>query len=201
MLKVLIELQAAVKATCLAGSSLRQWELREQHWTLIQRLCGILGHFVDGTVKLFASSYPTLSDQLPYYIVISQRLEAQVISLQESDPNSELLHAVNAAWHKVNEYYCLTSSAQTTATIMDSRYKLQTFQHLKLENAWIEQAKADAYCLFEQRYRPGVDPQDASTSSENEFVDNLTQAVFGSQPGSTAAHVLETEFELDLGKA
>lgn len=78
MLDRLIKLRLAVHAVCRLEESVRSYQLSEEDWTLLRRLKSILSIFIKATEYLSGSSYPTLSVQLPYFIVLANRLEQSI---------------------------------------------------------------------------------------------------------------------------
>ena len=98
------------------------------------------------------SLYPTLSMQLPYFVVLASRLEQLIDELHLSDRESDLLYAVNEAWSKLNDYHTQTVSAQSIATILDPRFKLQTFHSLSWKEKWIMDAKMSIGWIFNAQY-------------------------------------------------
>ena len=108
----------------------------------------ILEIFVRATEHLSGSSYPTLSVQLAYFVVLASRLESLIDELRHTDPERDLLYAVNEAWAKLDQYHSQTASAQSITTILDPRYKLQTFRNLSWKEAWILDARASMVCIY-----------------------------------------------------
>lgn len=198
MIKELINLRLAVDALCGGEESLRLLSLNDGHWIILQKLCSVLEIFVDATVKLSGSSYPTLAEQLPWYIVLSKRLEDQVASLQDEDPSGELLTAVNNAWVKIDEYHVKTGSAQTTATILDPRLKLQTFRTMHWREEWIQEAKQEFMHIYNTKYAQDPSSRPASPTSDDDM-DEYSGIVFGSQVGNAPPPAPdESEIELYL---
>lgn len=110
MLDRLIQLRPAVHAVCQLEEALRPYQLSDSHWSLLECLKSILGIFIKATEHLSGSSYSTLSIQLPYFVVLANRLEHFIDELRETEPDSDLLQALNQAWHKLNHYHIQTAS-------------------------------------------------------------------------------------------
>ena len=195
----MIQLRPAVHAVCRLEESLKPYLLSEHDWSLVERLRSILNIFVKATEHLSGSSYPTLSVQLPYFVVLANRLEQLVDELRESDPDSELLQAVNSAWVKLNHYHAQTSSSQSIATILDPRYKLQTFRNLALTEQWITEAHTSIVETYNEQYAPRLSDTDPTTlesnPEQNEDDDDFLEAVFGSQQSTIS---LNTPSELEI---
>ena len=84
--------------------------LSDEDWTLLTHLRSILDIFVKATEHLSGSSYPTLSVQLPYFVVLASHFEKPVEELQQTDPGSDLLQAPTQAWIKLDQYHSQTAS-------------------------------------------------------------------------------------------
>ena len=169
-----------VHAVCRLEECLRPFSLSEEDWLLLGRLKTILEIFVRAAEHLSGSSYPTLSVQLPYFVVLASRLVSLIDELGHTDPESDLLYAINEAWAKLDQYHSQTASAQSIATILDPRYKLQTFRNLSWKEAWISNARASIVRIYNDQYAPsltdGTDPTPDATDLEDDFL----EAVFGS---------------------
>ena len=106
---------------------LHKFQLVHEEWVLLQRLKDILDIFVKATEHLSGSTYPTLSIQLPYFVILAARLEA--IIDQERITGSIFHAACDASW-KLDDYHSKSGSAQAIATILDPRCKVQVFRNL-----------------------------------------------------------------------
>ena len=181
MLNRLLQLRPAVHAICQLEQALRPYLLSEEDWNLIQRLKGILGIFVKATEHLSGSTYPTLSSQLPYFAILSSRLEKVVYDLRQTDPDSDLCQAVNQAWIKLNQYHRQTTSSQSIATILDPRCKLQTFRHLGWKDEWVTDAHTSFIHIFNQQYslktselqHPSTPDPFEDDKDEDNYADNV----------------------------
>ena len=111
MLDRLLKLRPEVHAVSRLEDTLRPYTLIEDNWNLLEQLKQILSIFVKATETLSGSSYPTLSIQLPYYVVIAARLEKLIESFRQTDLSSHLIQALNQAWVKLNQYHLQTISA------------------------------------------------------------------------------------------
>ena len=152
------------------------------------------------------SSYPTLSVQLPYFVVIASRLEKLVDDLSKKEPSC-LLQALNQAWVKLNEYHAKTASSQAISTILDPRYKLQTFRHLDWKDEWIMDAHKSFVDTYELQYAPkpvedsSLVPliSDTETSTgKPKHEDDFLNAVYGSQTIPLPPLNLRSEVEIYL---
>ena len=130
MLNRLLKLRPAVHAVTRLEDPLRQYALSDEDWSLLEQLRRILSIFVKATETLSGSTYPTLSIQLPYYVILAARLEKLIQEFCLTDLNSPVVQALNQSWVKLNQYHSQTTSTQAVTTILDPRYKLQTFRHL-----------------------------------------------------------------------
>ncbi|RPB18424.1 hypothetical protein L211DRAFT_772044, partial [Terfezia boudieri ATCC MYA-4762] len=131
---------------------LRSYLLSDDDWNLLSRLRSILDIFVKATEHLSGCSYPTLSVQLPYFAVLASRLEQLVEDLRETDPDSDLFQALTQAWIKLDQYHAQTASSQAIATILDPRYKLQTFRNLSWREEWITEAQTSFIQTYNDQY-------------------------------------------------
>ena len=129
---------------------LQKFQIQPDEWILIQRLKDILDIFVQATEHLSGSNYPTLSAQLPSFSVLAPRMESVVD--QECSANSIFYHACSASWHKLDEYHSKTGSVQAISTILDPRYKIQTFRNLGWRTEWIADAEASIRRVYKDQY-------------------------------------------------
>ena len=130
MIQRFLQLHPAIHAVCQLEVRLQVYTLSNEDWIHLVELQSILQVFVRATEQLSGHSYPTLSSQLPYFVVLALRLEESIEQMWVKDPESDLLYTVNSAWEKLDHYHSLTGSAQAIATIPDPRYKLTTFRNL-----------------------------------------------------------------------
>lgn len=186
MLNRLLQLRPAVHAVCRLEDSLRSHTLTDDDWILLDQLRSILSIFVKATETLSGSTYPTPSVQLPYYVVLASRLEKLIQDVHQAtgNPNSCLVDALNQAWVKLNQYHIQTTSTQSIATILDPRYKLQTFQHLDWKEDWIAEAHKSFVTTYDRQYAPlQLDPNlretlQHDTSDED---DDFMVSVYGTK--------------------
>ena len=196
MLRRLLILRPAVHAVCHLEESLRQYLLTEEDWILLGHLKSVLEIFVKATEQLSSSLYPTLSIQLPYFIVLASRLEQLIDELRLSDPESDLLYAVNEAWSKLNDYHTRAVSAQAIATILDPRFKLQTFYNLSWKEEWIMDAKMSIDRIYNAQYTSTIKADRPATPDPFED-DDIEEAVFRSQMSTTSINA-PSELEIYL---
>src|SRR5258706_15654302 len=97
MLQHLISLRPAVHAVCRLEETLRPYVLSATDWKLLEQLTSMLEIFVKATEHLSGSTYPTLSSQLPYFVVLAGRLEKYIDEMRVKESTNEILFAVNDA--------------------------------------------------------------------------------------------------------
>ena len=109
--------------------------LTENDWSTLYRLEQILDVFVEATSFASASTYPTLTQQLPYYQFIQNKLHEIVEkerAMDDGETSYLLWAAADEAYKKLNQYWQKTDehTGQIVATILDPRMKLMVFENL-----------------------------------------------------------------------
>ena len=200
MLNRFIQLRPAIHAICQIESSLLPYRLSNDDWNILIGLRSCLDTFIKATEHLSGSTYPTLSSQLPYFIVLASRLEGQINAMKSKDPANILIPALNAAWVKLDEYHSRTGSAQAIATILDPRYKLTALRNLSWTEPWIETARLSIERIYDTQYAPlPIDkPTTPEGSNEEDIEDDFIQAVFGSSQGSLVSTSGPSQLEVYL---
>ena len=196
-LKIYYFIEILTNIYCRLEERLQRFQLSIEEWSLLQHLKDILDIFIKATEHLSGSSYPTLSAQLPYFSVLATRLEAIVD--KERASGSIFHEACVARWQKLDEYHCKTGSAQSIATILDPRCKLQTFRNLSWQDQWIAEAETAIQRVYKQQYAPHPvsRPSTPPASSSQEYLeDDFMTAVFGT--GSSQLTELSVMSELDI---
>ena len=173
--------QLAVYAVCRLEESVQVFALSKEDWLLLEHLKTILEIFIRATKHLSDSSYPTLSVQLPYFVVLASRLELLIDELRQTNLESDILYAVNEAWAKLDQYHSQTASAQSIATILDPRYKLQTFNNLNQKEAWISDTWASIVRIYNNQYASSIMNARPPTPDPADLEDDFLDTVFGSQ--------------------
>ena len=97
MIQRFLQLCPAIHAVCQLEACLQVYTLSNEDWILLVELQSILQVFVRATEQLSGHSYPTLSSQLPYFVVLASHLEESIEQMRVKDPESDLLYAVNSA--------------------------------------------------------------------------------------------------------
>lgn len=164
---------------------------------MLQRLKDILDIFVKATEHLSGSTYTTISTQLPYFSVLAGRLEA-IIDLEKEKSTSPFHDACTASWHKLDFYHSKVGSAQSIATILDPRCKIQTFRNLDWVPHWISDAETAIQRIYRDQYAltPISRPSTPPTSSQHSE-DDYMSAVFGNSQ-STEMQSLISELNIYL---
>ena len=188
MLERLLDLRPAIDAICRLEERLQKFRISPEEWALLQHLKDILDIFVKATEHLSGSTYPTLSMQLPYFSVLAARLESIVD--QERIAGSIFHAACDASWKKLDDYHSKTGSAQSIATILDPRCKIQAVKNLGWQLQWINEAETAIQRVYQDQYAPPPlsghstpSPPPVSSQSSSSFHEDYMTTVFTSSQG------------------
>jgi hypothetical protein len=128
MLSTALALRVPITALCASQTldlSMRDISLTQDDWSILIQLKSFFQIFVKPSMKLQASSYPTLNMAIPYYMKMINKLQAK---RTESGYSSTIGEACQAAIHKLDDYYTLATSQRSShsnvATICDPRLNL-----------------------------------------------------------------------------
>jgi hypothetical protein len=172
-------------------NKIEQFVLNDAEWTLLERLQTILKIFVEPTVHLSGSKYPTLHLQLPYYSLLLRQLSQFVTEEEERNNGNPFLlsRAVDDGWEVLNEYWKKTDdqTALVLSMILDPRCKLTGLERLGWTPGQVRKAKT----IFERIYRShyAKDAQDVPEAAHprspapGDYVDPFQQ-IFGPEPGA-----------------
>lgn len=200
MLDRLIQMRTAVHNLCAIQKKLQLYILTQPEWSLLLQLCSIPAIFVKGTRELWASLYPTLSRQLPYFIYLSGRLEDGLDQLRLSEPDSELHAAVNEAWNELDFYQLKTGLAQAVATILDPRCELYSLNSLHWRLEEIADAERQITTLYNKEYAPQA-PSEAGTPNllnENDDDSDIFYTIYSSQRVASQTAIHRSELNIYL---
>jgi hypothetical protein len=147
MLERALELREPLDNFAACDRDLREYQLTDEEWSLLETVSGLLKVFKDATDCLCASSYPTLSTAIPIYNYMMDQVE------DFRDTHSEckaIVEATSAAIEKFKEYYSKGSDAAVypVATILDPRLKMEYYREHKWEPEWINLAKETLERVF-----------------------------------------------------
>ena len=141
-----------------------QLTLDMSDWIVLEKLQDILQVFVMGTKFASASTYPTLTMQLPYYQFMQNKLhrliqaerESSICEDSELDPRASTLlwAAADEAYKKLNLYWQKTDdhSGQAVATMLDPRMRLKVFENLRWEPEWVSNVKEKFNRVYNEYY-------------------------------------------------
>ena len=141
-----------------------QLTLDMSDWIVLEKLKDILQVFVMGTKFASASTYPTLTMQLPYYQFMQNKLhrliqaerESSICEDSELDPRASTLlwAAADEAYKKLNLYWQKTDdhSGQAVATMLDPRMWLKVFENLRWEPEWVSNVKEKFNRVYNEYY-------------------------------------------------
>ena len=167
---------------------------------MLQRLKDILDIFVKATEHLSGSNYTTISTQLPYFSVLAGRLEAIIdqerLTLKDGNSSSLFHEACTASWNKLDFYHSKVGSAQSIATILDPRCKIQTFRNLGWVPQWIGDAESAVQRIYHDQYAPAPLSRPSTPPVSDQFSeDDYMSAVFGNSQSSEIPSLIS---ELDI---
>jgi hypothetical protein len=157
MIERFLYLRPTLKRLLAFGlGNIQKFPLLRSEWELLQRLVTILNIFVDPTVQLSGSKYPTLHLQLPWYLVLLKRL-SDFVTEEEGrnlgDPTL-LSEAYDEGWVVLNEWWKKTDdqTSLVISMILDPQCKLTGLERLGWTAAQMGKAKDAFERIYNARY-------------------------------------------------
>jgi hypothetical protein len=152
-------------------------------WAWLEKLNTILAVFSKPTEDISGERYPTLSQQLPAYWKIANRLREQQkeFAPRGEDHNDTAWEACEAALDKLNHYRDKTDSftAQRIATILDPRLKLVTLERQGWRPYDLRAARSSLERILREYY-----PSDKTQQGQH-LTSSQSDSISDSQPEET----------------
>jgi hypothetical protein len=200
LIQRLLEVRPAVDRMCRSEPKLFKLNLMldDFDWAWLEKLNTILAVFSKPTEDISGERYPTLSQQLPAYWKIANRLREQQKEFAPGgeDHNDTAWEACEAALDKLNHYRDKTDSftAQRIATILDPRLKLVTLERqgwrpcdLRAARNSLERVLREYYPSDKTQHLTSSQSDSISDSQPEETLDPEDLLIFGPQEPAQAA--------------
>jgi hypothetical protein len=172
MLRFVQQYRAAVDAiTADKTVKMRQYELDNDEWVVVDQLVAVLKQFKHATL-FFSKDSASVAAVIPAMDRLTEGLDPQT----KTAYHPGIIAALKLARKKMNRYYSLTDASMVyrIAMVLHPGMKLEYFRQHTWEVDWIEQAEDLVRDEYNLRYKNEAGPDQgpsASTSNDSSFFD------------------------------
>lgn len=206
MLEVALKVRNGLNVMCLTHQ-FYDYLIKEDEWTMLEKIHRILVNFKDLSTKLNAENYVTLPSVVVYFNLLLDDIETQICILEREQGKNiideRILKGLVAAKNKMLKRYKLTNWIYCLVLILDPRFKIETFD----KTSWGREMKTESIRLFHNKYKEYqlAYPLEtvmtvSSGSSESLNIDSPSPTIdfnlLYEKPSKTSSQDYQKEFEL-----
>lgn len=152
MLEVALKVRNGLNVMCLTHQ-FYDYLIKEDEWTMLEKIHRILVNFKDLSTKLNAENYVTLPSVVVYFNLLLDDIETQICILEREQGKNiideRILKGLVAAKNKMLKRYKLTNWIYCLVLILDPRFKIETFD----KTSWGREMKTESIRLFHSKYK------------------------------------------------